>query len=320
VAEVATPSRLGPHLALVGPTASGKSELAFEVAIRRPETELVCVDSMSVYRHLDIGTAKPSREQRRRVPHHMLDLVEPEEEFTVRQFQDAARRAIAEIEGRGHRALLVAGTALYLRAVVDDLRLPGRWPELAKSLEREFDEPGGTETLYARLEALDPAAASRILPSNKRRLVRALEVTIGSGRPFSSFGPGLTTYPPTRFVISGIPFDPALHDSRVESRFRRMLEEGLADEVSALSRRPFGLSRTARQALGYKELLSHFEAGVRFEDAVSEAIARTKAFARRQWRWFRRDPRTVWIEPTEDRLSWLLGIWDASSAPCAVGD
>lgn len=300
------------HVALVGPTASGKSELALALASRRAEAELVYVDSMSVYRHMDVGTAKPPPEQRARVPHHLLDLAEPDEEFTVRQFQEAAGKALGRIEERGHRALLVAGTGLYLRAVVDDLELPGRWPEVARALESEADLPGGLERLYSRLCCLDPQAATRIEPANRRRIVRALEVTIGSGRRFSSFGPGLGSYPPTRFVLVGLTFDPGLHGVRIEKRFESMLGAGLLDEVRALAARPGGISRTARQALGYRELLAHLEDGVPLEEAVFEAIARTKAFARHQWAWFRRDPRICWLDPSRDPLPQLLELWDTA--------
>jgi tRNA dimethylallyltransferase len=274
---------------------------------------------MSVYRHMDVGTAKPSPEERARVPHHLLDLVDPDEEFTVRQFQEAASQALAQIEGRGHRALLVAGTGLYLRAVVDDLDLPGRWPEVARALEREADRGGGLVQLHSRLARLDPQAATRIGPGNRRRVVRALEVTIGSGRLFSSFGPGLGCYPPTRFALVGVVFDPKLHDARIEKRFESMLAAGLLDEVRALTARPGGISRTARQALGYRELLAHVEGGVPLEEAVSEVLTRTKTFARRQWAWFRRDPRIRWLDPSGDQLSQLLELWDAAPGR-AVGD
>ena len=308
-------------LALVGPTASGKSALALGLARRRREAELVSIDSMAVYRGMDIGTAKPSPSDRRSVPYHLIDLVDPDEEFSVRQFQDAGRRVLADIGGRGHRAFLVGGTGLYLRAVVDDLELPGRWPEIATALNADADRPGGVEALYARLTELDPLAAVRVEPGNRRRLVRALEVTLGAGRPFSSFGPGLGVYRPTPVVLVGIRFEPAIHDALIERRFRSLLDGGLLEEVQALSARPRGLSRTARQALGYRELLSHIENGVPLDEAVTQAIARTRAFARRQWSWFKRDPRIHWLEPDSDLEADLLQCWDTGAwAPIAVGD
>lgn len=291
-------------------TASGKSRLAAQLARARPDAELVSVDSMAVYRGMDIGTAKPTAEERAALRYHLVDLVDPDEEFTLRQFQSSARQALAGIETRGHRALFVGGTALYLRAVVDELDLPGRWPELAARLEREADAPGGVAALHARLSALDPLAASRMTASNRRRVVRALEVTLGSGRPFSSFGPGLDVHRPSPVRLVGVPFDPTAADRAIAERFRTLMEAGLLDEVRALSARPGGLSRTARQALGYRELLAHVEDGVDLERAAAEAVRRTRAFARRQWAWFRRDPRIRWLEPDRDLLEQLLEQWD----------
>jgi len=277
--------------------------------------EIVSVDSMSVYRGMDVGTAKPDAAARAEVPHHLLDVVDPDEEYSVVRFQGAARRAVAEIDQRGHRALLVGGTGLYLRAVVDDLELPGRFPEVAEDLERHAEDPGGVAELHARLARLDPVAAARMTSTNRRRVVRALEVTIGTGRPFSSFGPGLEAYPPTAFSLVGIPFVAAIHDPRIERRFDALVGAGLVDEVRGLLARPGGLSRTARQALGYREVLRHLEQGVPLDEALQEGVRRTKAFARRQWAWFRRDPRVRWLDPAEDLLAQLCAAWDE-----AVGD
>jgi tRNA dimethylallyltransferase len=266
---------------------------------------------MAVYRHMDIGTAKPPPGERR---YHLVDLVDPGEEFTVFQFQAAARQLLADLEAGGRRALLVGGTGLYLRAVVDGLELPGRWPEVRARLEREAQRPGGVPALHARLAVLDPVAAGRTTPTNRRRVVRALEVTIGSGRPFSSFGPGLEHYGPAAIPMVGIPFDPPVVDAAISRRFEGLLEAGLLEEVRALAARPGGLSRTARQALGYRELLAHLEHGVPLEEAVREAVRRTRAFARRQWAWFRRDPRIEWLDPSGDMVGQLVARWDAAGA------
>ncbi len=290
----------GVGVALVGTTASGKSALAATVARRRGDVDLVSMDSMAVYRGMDIGTAKPSAAVRAELPHHLVDLVEPAEDFTVSRFQCAARQALTRIWADGHRALLVGGTGLYLRSVIDDLNLPGRWPSVATRLECEADEPGGLEALYGRLVRLDPRAATRIEPTNRRRVVRALEVTIGSGRPFSTFGPGLQAYPPTRFALIGLRFVPTAVDRRIAARFETWVRDGLVEEVRALAERPLGISRTARQALGYRELLAHVEHGVPLEQCVQDAVRATRRFARRQWAWFRRDPRIRWIEDGED--------------------
>lgn len=287
-------------VALVGVTASGKSQLALHVARRLGDVELVCVDSMTVYRSMDIGTAKPDAAARAAVPHHLLDLVDPSEEFSVADFQRVARDALEDIAGRGRRALLVGGTGLYLRAVVDRLEIPPRYPEVAAALEREADEPEGVARLHARLAQLDPLAASRTTGANRRRIVRALEVTVGSGRPFSSYGPGLTGYPATDVTLVGLPLDRETADRRIHERVLRFMEEGFLDEVQMLASRPEGLSATARQALGYRELLAHVERGAPIEACVEETVRRTRLFARRQRRWFARDPRIRWLGPRED--------------------
>jgi tRNA dimethylallyltransferase len=278
-------------VALVGATASGKSAVALAVARAVGNVEIVTVDSMQVYRGLDIGTAKPSAAERADIPHHLLDLVEPEEEFSVAEFQRAATEVLAGIEGRGAHALLVGGTGLYLRAVLDHLELPGRFPEVRAELEAELD----TTALHARLAALDPTAAGRTTTSNRRRIIRALEVTIGSGRPFSSYGPGLEAYPPQTVPQVGldVPIDEL--DRRIEARVHAMLEVGLLDEVRALEGRP--LSPTAAMALGYQELGEHLAGERSLDDAVAETIRRTRRLARRQLRWFRRDPRVRWTAP-----------------------
>ena len=290
---------------LVGTTASGKSDLAFAGARTRSTVEIVSVDSMCVYRHMDIATAKPSAAERALVPHHLIDLVEPSEEFSLAEFQRAARSALEEIAGRAHTPLLVGGTGLYHRAVVDDLRLPGRWPAVAAELSDAARAPGGSERLHARLRELDPVGASRIVPSNARRVIRALEVTLGSGQPFSSFGPGLEAYPANGHSMVGLAFVPEVVDRRITERFARWMDEGLLDEVRALAHRPGGVSRTARQALGYRELLAHVEQATPLGECVEAAVQRTKAFARRQWSWFRRDPRIRWVTPDEDALGVL---------------
>jgi tRNA dimethylallyltransferase len=285
-------------VALVGVTASGKSGAALEVARRRGDVEIVSVDSMCVYREMDIATSKPTPAEQREVPHHLLNLVDPHEEFTVAQFQRAAQVALEAIAARGHHALLVGGTGLYLRSVVDDLVFPGRYPDVAAALEAELEEgradvPG----LHARLSVLDPTGARRMEPTNGRRVVRALEVTLGSGRPFSSFGPGLESYPPTGVAMVGIDMAPHDIDRRIADRFAGWIEGGLLQEVRSLAARPAGIWRTARQALGYRELLAHVEGGAPLDACVEEAVRRTRTFARRQASWYRRDPRITWSTP-----------------------
>lgn len=320
--------------AVVGPTASGKSEVALTVGRvcagqGGPTVEMVSVDSMAVYRGMDIGTTKPSPEVRALVPYHLVDLVDPAEEFTVQQFQSEARRALDGIAGRGHVALLVGGTGLYLRSLTDDLTFPGRYPLVASTLAAEVEAAGaeGGEGLseqlaamHRRLTRLDPVAAARIEPTNRRRLLRALEVTVGSGRPFSSFGPGLERYPPSAVPMIGLQVDPGVLDRRIAERFAQLMERGFLVEVEALASRPGGLSRTARQALGYRELLAHVEGGVPLEAAVQEAVRRTRTLARRQMAWFRRDPRIVWVHPSEAADAILARLRVEANPRAAVGD
>ena len=274
------------------------------LAAERREVEIVAVDAMQVYRGMDIGTAKPTPADQRMVPHHCIDLVEPSSIFTVAEFQIAARRALGEIASRVHDAVLVAGTGLYLTSVIDDLRLPGEWPSIRHDLERELD----IESLHARLTEIDPTAAARIEPTNQRRIVRALEVCLGSGRPFSSFGPGTSAYPPIDTVQIGLRWPREQLTDRVAQRVHRMMQGGLMTEVQGLLDRPGGLSRTARQALGYRELIGVIEGMCTTEEAVSQIIARTRQFAVRQERWFRRDPRIRWVDITADPVSEVVPV------------
>lgn len=287
-------------LALVGPTGSGKSAVALELARLVPGAEIVSVDSMAVYREMDIGTAKPTQAEREEVPHHMVDLVDPSFDFSVACFKERAGRVLEEIGGRGGRALLVGGTGLYLRAVLDGLEIPGRWPGIARELEWEAARPGGDRCLYDRLRRLDPLAASRTTPRNLRRVVRALEVTIGSGRPFSSFGPGLLSYPQVPVTIVGVDHDDATLDRRIDARLDAMMDKGLLEEVRRLARRPAGLSPTARHAIAYRELLEHVEGGLALDDALAGARRSARRLARRQRSWFRRDPRVRWVTGAPD--------------------
>jgi len=289
------------HAALVGTTASGKSALALAVARRDPALELVSVDSMQVYRGMDIGTAKPTPAERAEVPHHLLDIADPCDEFTVTSFAELARAAVADIEARGRRALLVGGTGLYLRALIDELTVPGRYPEARASVDAEHD----TRALHRRLVELDPIAASRMEPTNRRRVVRALEVTIGSGRPFSSFGPGLEEYPPSRFQLIGVELPLDVVAARIETRYHEQVAAGFVEEAARLLADPRGVSRTARQALGYRELFDHLAGCCSLDEAVELAVRRTRRFARRQRSWFRRDPRIRWLRA--DDPAELLG-------------
>jgi len=282
-----------PPLCILGSTASGKSSLAMALAEKFDGVELVSIDSMQVYREMDIGTAKPTVEEQRAVRHHLIDIADPADEFDVSVFQSAWRDVAVDIAGRGATPILVGGTGLYLRSVIDALELPGSFPELRAELESGQQS---SRELFDRLTELDPLAASRIEPDNERRTIRALEVTIGSGRPFSSYGPGMTQYPKIPFHLFGLRMDRDVLDRRIDARYSQQLELGFLEEVRALSTRDRPMSRTARQALGYRELLSHVEQGRPLDDVLQEAKHRTHRFARRQIKWYRRDPRIHWID------------------------
>jgi tRNA dimethylallyltransferase len=282
----------GRHAVLVGATASGKSALAVDLARRDPRWEIVTADSMQVYRGMDIGTAKPTAAEQAAVPHHLIDLLDPCEEASVAWFQHEARRVVGEIEARGQRALLVGGTGLWVQAVVDDLAIPGQFPEVRAELEADVD----TGALHRRLGELDPVAAGRMEPSNRRRVVRALEVTLGSGRPFSTFGPGLDAHPVTPFRLVGLHVEREELNRRIERRYAEQLDAGFLDEVRRVSEHLGGWSRTAAQALGYRELRAHLDGELTLADAVQLAVTRTRQFARRQRAWFRRDPRITWLD------------------------
>jgi tRNA dimethylallyltransferase len=282
----------------VGPTASGKSSIAFELARRRPEIELVSVDSMQVYRGMDVGTAKPTTTEQQQVGHHLIDLVEPHEDFTVVAFKEAYGEAIAGIGTRGGAPVLVGGTGLYFQAVVDGFSPPPRFPEVMTDLAADPD----TEALHRRLARLDPSGAAKMESGNRRRVLRALEVTVGTGKPFSSFGPGVDAYPEVSHRIVGIEIDRPLLDQRIEARYEVQMESGFLDEVAALLARPAGWSKSAAQALGYKELAMHLRGECSLDESLELAKKRTRRFARRQQRWFRRDPRIEWISHDGDPL------------------
>lgn len=292
-------------LVIVGPTASGKSDVAMAYATTHAGCEIVAVDAMQVYRGMDIGTAKPSAADRDAVPHHCLDLVGPGEEFTVAQYASVAGEALTTIAARSGRAVLVAGTGLYLRALTDPMEIPGRWPQIHTALERRAAVEG-PQALHAELAACDPVAAARMEPSNTRRIVRALEVVQGSGRPFSSFGPGLASYPPVPFVQVGIEWPRAALAERIEARVHRMIAAGLVAEVERLVAVHDGMSRTARQALGYKEIIEHLVGRCSLAEAVDTIVTRTRQFAVRQLRWFRRDPRIRWVPVEDDPVAEVL--------------
>ena len=280
-----------PLLAIVGPTASGKSALAVAVAEQR-DGEIVGTDSMQVYRGMIIGTAAPTAEDRSRVPHHMVEVWDPDHLVTVAEFQAHAREAIDEIHERGRLPVVVGGSGLYVSAVLDDLRFPGTDPAIRADLEAELAELG-SDAMHRRLADVDPAAAKEILPSNGRRIVRALEVIAMTGQPFAARLPApVEVYPSIRV---GLDIERSRLDERIAERVERMWEEGFVDEVRGLASRGLSATPTASRALGYQQVLACLAGDLTEAQAREETIVATRKFARRQQRWFRRDERITWL-------------------------
>lgn len=285
---------------LVGPTAVGKSALAVALARRYRErgrpAEVVNADSMLVYRGMDIGTAKPTAQERAGVPHHLLDIFDVTQTATVAEFQHLARAAIADCRDRGVIPVVVGGSALYVRAVVDEFVFPGTDAPTRSRLEGELAAVG-PEVLHARLAALDPASAAAIGPANGRRLVRALEVVELTGEPYPA------TLPEHRYALPGVVqiglriARPTM-DARIAQRVDAMWAAGFVDEVRGLADRSPGLREgvTASRALGYRQLLAHLDDELTEDEARAQTVQGTRRFARRQGGWFPRDPRISWLD------------------------
>jgi tRNA dimethylallyltransferase len=288
-----------PVVAIVGPTAAGKSELAIELASRLPG-EVVNADSMQVYRGMDIGTAKPTPVERRGIRHHVLDVLDVAEPATVAEFQSFARAAIDGCLGRGVPPVIVGGSALYVRAVLDRFEFPGTDPALRARLERDLAVVGA-RGLHERLINVDPSAAAAILPTNGRRIVRALEVVELTGRPFSATLPN-RTYLYDRVVQLGLDVPRDVLDRRIEERVDRMWRAGFVDEVRILEEAGLRDSRTARRALGYVQVLAFLAGEYDEAEARARTIQATRRFARRQDSWFRKDPRISWLRFDADDL------------------
>ena len=311
----------GPLLALVGPTASGKSDAAVAIA-RSIQAEIVAIDSTTVYRGLDVGTAKPDPEQRAAIRHHLIDVVEPGEPFSVAEFQRLGLAAVAEIRSRGRDPLLVGGSGLYYRALVDRIEFPGTLPSIRGLLEAEA-RVAGPESLYRRLVDVDPEAARRIEPPNGRRTIRALEVIALTGRPFSSSYRTWDRFEPRVVRAAGVLIPrPALH-RRIEDRAVRTMPP-LIEETRRLLEQGHERFINASQIIGYAEAVAHVRGSLSEEEALATFIRRTKALARRQLAWFRRDPRIRWFTAGEDGAMSvvepvLIHLTGARAAPALSG-
>lgn len=303
-----------PVLSLIGPTASGKTSLSLDVVqawtVRGGAAEVVNTDSMLVYRGMDIGTAKPTVAERRGVPHHLVDVLEVTDDASVADFQAMARAAIADCSARGVLPVLVGGSSLYVRAVLDEFEFPATDPALRAGLEAEVEELG-LPALWRRLVERAPAAAQRMEPGNARRVVRALEVLELTGT-FTAALPE-PRYHRRRTLQVGLTLDRAVMDARIEARVKRMWADGLVPETRRLEAAGLRSGRTASRALGYRQVLQHLAGEITEDEAREQTVARTRRFARKQLGWFRRDPRIVWLDaaaPREEQVGRVLELLD----------
>jgi tRNA dimethylallyltransferase len=310
--------RMGPHVvAVVGATATGKSGLAIALA-RALDGEVVNTDSMQLYRGMDIGTAKEPEAAWQGVPHHLLDIWPVTRTANVADYQNLARAAIDGIIARGRVPVLAGGSGLYVRAALDDLHFPGTDGGIRARLEAELAEAGAL-VLHARLAGLDPAAAAAILPSNGRRIVRALEVIEITGRPFTATMP---TYEPAGQARSGVQLGLTLPrpelDERIAARVDRMWQAGFETEVKNLVQQGLREGKTASRALGYQQVLRYLDGQLTLDEARHQTVAATRRFARRQESWFRRDPRVRWLDasqPADALLAEALRLTRSGGAP-----
>jgi tRNA dimethylallyltransferase len=285
-------------IAVQGPTAAGKSALGIALA-EALDGEIINADSMQLYRGMDIGTAKLTAADRRGIPHHLLDVWEVRETASVATYQHLARTAIDDVRARGRVPILVGGSGLYLRAVLERFEFPGTDPALRAALEAEL-ATSGPAPLYVRLARLDPAAAEQILPSNGRRIARALEVIELTGRPFTAALP--TPTPFYESIQLGVDVDTAVLDQRIATRVEQMWAAGFADEVAALARDGLRDGLTAARALGYQQMLAYLDGECGLDQAALDTVAATRRFVRRQRKWFRRDPRIVWLDGADPEI------------------
>jgi tRNA dimethylallyltransferase len=301
-----------PVIAVVGPTAAGKSELALGLA-RAVGGEIVNADSMQVYSGMDIGTAKLTLAQRRGVPHHLLDIWDVRQTASVAEYQRLARDAIGAIQRRGLVPVLAGGSGLYVRAALDPLTFPGTDPALRARLDAELARDGPA-ALHARLATADPAAAAAILPSNGRRIVRALEVIEVSGQPFSATMPRYESVYPA--IQIGLAVDRAELDARIADRTDAMFGAGLVEEVRLLERAGLREGKTASRALGYAQVLRLLAGECSEAEAQAQTVLATRRFVRRQESWFRRDPRVTWLAAGAADAGDLLDRALATIGPC----
>lgn len=291
-------------IVICGATATGKSDIAIEVA-QELGAEIINADSMQLYRGMDIGTAKLTVEERKGIPHHLLDVLDVSEDSTVAWYQEQARAAITEIHGRGKDAVIVGGTGLYIKAILDDLNFPDTDPEVRAKLEAELSEFGAA-ALFTRLEELDPAAALAIDRANTRRVIRALEVIEITGMPFTANLPreDSSRYPDA--LQFGLVMDREHLRERIDQRVDRMWDAGFVDEVDRLISQGIGNGSTAQRALGYAQIIAMRSGTMTEEEAKEDTKRASRQYARRQETWFSRDARIQWVAQHQPRLETIL--------------
>ena len=292
-----------PLIIICGPTATGKSDLAIEVA-KKFDGEIINADSMQLYRGMDIGTAKLTIAERDSIPHHLLDVLDVSEDASVAQYQSLARTAIDDIRGRGKTAIVVGGTGLYIKSIIDEMNFPETDPEIRKKLEEEAEALGIAE-LYARLRVLDPEAAAAIEPANARRIIRALEVIEATGEPYSANLPSDVSLRYPEALHFGLAMERSNLAPRIEKRVHRMWDQGLVAEVEGLISQGLLLGKTAQRAIGYSQVISALAGEITEAQAIEETIVATRQYVRRQETWFKRDQRIQWIGEDVSRLPFI---------------
>jgi tRNA dimethylallyltransferase len=292
-----------PLIIICGATATGKSDLALEVAAKY-DGEVVNADSMQLYRGMDIGTAKLTLTERLGIPHHLLDILDVSQDASVAQYQSLARQVIDDIQSRGKRAIVVGGTGLYIKSIVDEMNFPETDPALRKRLEDEAELLGAAE-LYSRLRQLDPVAAAAIEPANTRRIIRALEVIEVTGKPYSANLPSDTSVRYPDALHFGLTMEREKLAPRIESRVHRMWEQGLVNEVKSLIETGLLDGATAQRAIGYAQVIAMVKGEISESEAIAGTIVATRQYVRRQETWFKRDQRIQWIGEGEPRLPFI---------------
>ncbi len=292
-----------PLIIICGPTATGKSDLALAVA-EKFDGEVINADSMQLYKGMDIGTAKLTEVERRGIPHHLLDILSVSQDASVAAYQELARSAIGDIQGRNKAAIVAGGTGLYIKSIIDEMNFPETDPELRAKLESEAELLGAAE-LYSRLRLLDPEAAAAIESANTRRIIRALEVIEVTGKPYSANLPSDTSLRFPDALHIGLTMERTSLAPRIETRVHRMFDQGLIAEVERLMGEGLLQGTTAQRAIGYAQVISLIDGQISKDQAIEETIVATRQYVRRQETWFKRDQRIQWIGEGEPRLPFI---------------